>query len=47
MDAYPFGTRMLFAASRLSGLGVHELYQLRFVSFWVTVLDKLSGRPRI
>lgn len=47
MRAYPLGTRLLFAGSRWTGLGVHELYQLRPVRLLVTLLDRLSGSPRI
>jgi hypothetical protein len=45
MSNYPRGTRLLFLASRVSGIGVHELYQFAPLRWLITLLDKLDGRP--
>lgn len=44
---YPKGTRLLIALHKLTGLGIHELYQLAMLRRLVTFLDRLSGKPPI
>lgn len=50
MEKYPMGTRALFRAHELTGIGIHELYSYMLVRAAVSFLDRLDGtspmRPR-
>lgn len=45
MRMYPLGTHMLLRAHRLTGIGVHRLYENYLVRAAVTLLDRLDGTP--
>lgn len=43
MGKYPIGTRALFRAHMITGIGIHELYSYWLVRAAVSFLDKLDG----
>lgn len=47
MRHYPLGTRCLFWAHRLTGIGVHEIYTVSLFRWACTALDRLDGKLKI
>lgn len=47
MKKYPLGTRLLFFTHRVTGVGVHEIYELSVLRRLITWLDSLDGSPPI
>ena len=44
-DDYSPGARLLFAAHRATGIGVHQLYGFAPFRWAMTLADKLCGKP--
>lgn len=45
MRQYPHGAKALFMLHRITGIGVHELYEVSAVRWAVNLLDRLTGTP--